>query len=78
MSLYSEVFEIARKYLGSDAEDYLKRRCRISFSMADPENNLEKEHIERLIEGIKMTAMVYLDQDQIRQFSGEISKLKHK
>ena len=73
MSLYDDVFRIAKEYTGIAAEEYLRRRCR-SFDLLDP-LQLQKEHIDRLIQGIDVTPGAYMNEARVQEFKKEILQL---
>jgi len=76
MSLYDDVLEIAKEYTGIGAEEYIRRRCK-NLDLTDPKQ-LQKEHIDRLVQGIDVTAGAYMSEERVQTFKKEILKLKEK
>lgn len=81
-SLYDDILEIARKYMGIAAEEYIRRRIRIvmgASSDSDPEE-IGADRLDRLAAGIDMTAKVYLNAEKAGAFRAEILELaeRHK
>jgi ubiquinone biosynthesis protein UbiJ len=74
MALHDDVMNIAKNYMGLAAEEYISRRCRISFKIEV--QDLEKEHLDRLAEAIATTAEVYVGKEKVKQFRQEILDLK--
>lgn len=74
MSLYDDVLRIAKEYTGIASEEYLRRRCK-SFDLLNPQQ-LQKEHIDRLVQGIDVTAGAYMSEERVKAFKREILKLK--
>jgi phage gp16-like protein len=77
IDLYQDVLVIAKTYVGIAAENYIKRRCSVSFGLDDPKN-MKQDQIERLAESIGMTAEAYISADKARQFKADILNLKDK
>ncbi|MBU1128984.1 MAG: hypothetical protein KKE01_07920 [Candidatus Omnitrophica bacterium] len=75
MDLYQNVLGIAKSYIGLAAGEYIERRCRVSLNLANPED-FKKTDIERLAEGIAMTAGAYMSEEKVKKFKDEILKLK--
>ena len=73
-SLYEEVLDIGREFMGPAAEDYLRRRIRIVMRGAEPETILP-EKIERLAAGIEMTAKGYMSPGRAERFCAAIRAL---
>jgi hypothetical protein len=77
IELYEDVLTIAKSYMGIAAEDYVSKRCRVSFNLEIP-GEIKQEHLDRLAESIGMTAEVYMSGEKVRQFKSEILNLKDK
>lgn len=77
IELYQDILNIAKSYMGIAAEDYIKRRCAVSFNLSEPKE-IKTEHLDRLAEAIGMTAEVYINSEKIKQFQKEILNLKGK
>lgn len=77
MSLYSDVLDIVQKYMGIVAEEYIRRRCKAGFDMENPVD-LKKEHIERLVQGIDVTAGAYISEEDVKMLIEEILRLGDK
>jgi len=75
--LYQDIVAVAKTYMGIAAEDYIRRRCTVSFGLKDP-TEIEKEHLGRLAEAISMTAEVYMSSEKVRAFKESVLKLKEK
>ena len=75
-SLYENILEIARGYMGIAAKEYIDRRCRIVSRDTNPED-IDIEKLERLVAGIDMTAKVYMSEEKAREFSQRILYLKN-
>jgi hypothetical protein len=75
IDLYQDVLAVAKTYVGIAAEDYIKRRCSVSFGLSNP-HELTKEHIDRLAESVGMTAEAYMSAEKARRFKDEILKIK--
>jgi hypothetical protein len=77
IELYQDLIAIAKIYMGIAAEEYVKRRCVVSFGLNDP-TAIKKEHLDRLAEAIGITAEVYIGLAKVKQFREEVLKLKDK
>ncbi|MBO6937099.1 MAG: hypothetical protein JJ863_19155 [Deltaproteobacteria bacterium] len=73
-TLYEEVLETAREFMGPAAEDYIRRRIRIVMRGAEPES-MVPEKLERLVAGIEMTAKGYMSAGRAERFCAAIRKL---
>jgi len=76
MSLYDDILVIAKEYTGIGAEQYIRRRCK-ALDLSDPKQ-LQKEHIDRLAQGIDVTAGAYMSEERVKAFKKEILQLKEK
>ena len=74
-SLYDNILEVARSYMGIAAKEYIDRRCRIVARDSSPAD-IGPEKLDRLVAGIDMTARVYMSEDKAREFSRRIRELK--
>jgi hypothetical protein len=72
--LYDDVLKITQSYMGIAAQDYVQRRCKVSLGLSDP-IQLKHEHLQRLADGIRMTAEEYMSPARVKQFHDEIIKL---
>jgi len=77
MTLYNDILDIARTYMGIAAEEYIERRCRVSLEITKP-SDVKKDEIERLAAGIEMSAGAYMSDEKVKNFKDEILKLKDK
>lgn len=77
IELYQDIVNITKSYMGIAAEEYIKRRCTVSFNIPDPKE-IKTEHLDRLAEAIGMTAEVYMNSEKVKQFKKEILQLKEK
>jgi hypothetical protein len=73
-TLYDRVLEVARRYMGPAAEDYIRRRIRIVLLGQDPET-IAFENLPRLVSGIEMTAKVYMGEERAARFCVDIARL---
>lgn len=76
-TLYNRILEIARRYMGPAAEDYIRRRIRIVQLGQRPET-ITPDKLPRLAAGIEMTARVYMAEERAARFRDEILKLQSK
>jgi hypothetical protein len=76
-SLYDNILEIARSYMGIAAKEYIDRRCRIVSRETKPED-ISIEKLDRLVAGIDMTAKVYMSEQKAREFGQRILDLKQR
>jgi hypothetical protein len=76
-TLYEDLLEIARTYMGIAAKEYVDRRCRIVARDSPPEE-ISPEKLDRLVAGIEMTARVYMSNEKAAAFKREVDALKHK
>lgn len=74
-SLYEDILEIARDYMGIAAQEYIDRRCRIVMRGSDA-SEITIDKLDRLIAGIEMTAKVYMSPERADSFSRQIESLK--
>lgn len=74
MTLYEQVLEVARVYMGPAAEDYIQRRIRIVQQGEDP-RTVTVDKLERLAVGVEMTAKRYMSQSRAEKFRDEIRRL---
>jgi hypothetical protein len=74
-TLYEDILEIARTYMGIAAQDYIDRRCRIVARDTKPED-VTVERLDRLLVGIDMTAKVYMSEARVAAFKQEIADLR--
>jgi len=75
--LYNDILAIANNYMGIVGEEYIRRRCNVSFGLKNPAD-IKKQDIERLAESVAMTAEVYLSSEKVKEFKEEILRLKNK
>jgi len=75
MSLYDDVLEIAREYMGIAAKDYIDRRCRIVLRGEAPET-ITTAHLDRLVVGVGMTAKGYIGERKTEDFKSQLEALK--
>lgn len=76
-TLYTRILEVARRYMGPAAEDYIRRRIRIVLLGKNPET-ITLDNLPRLASGIDMTAKVYMSEDRAARFCDDILKLQLK
>lgn len=74
-SLYTEILEISKRYMGIAAKEYIDRRCRIVARDIPPEN-FTIDKLDRLLAGIDMTAKVYMGTEKAADFRREIEALR--
>jgi hypothetical protein len=73
-NLYEGVLAVARIYMGAAADEYIRRRCKVSLGLDDP-TMLSADQLDRLAKGIAMTAENYMSNEKTRQFQDAILKL---
>ena len=76
-TLYEDLLEIARTYMGIAAKEYVDRRCRIVARDCAPEE-ISTEKLDRLVAGIEMTARVYMSNEKAAAFRCEVDGLRQK
>jgi hypothetical protein len=76
-TLYDDILEIARDYMGVAAEDYIQRRIRIVQRGEAPET-ITSDRLDRLAAGIDMTAKVYMSEAKAEAFREAILALKRR
>lgn len=77
LTLYDDLLEIARTYMGIAAKEYIDRRCRIVARDTPPEQ-LTVDKLDRLVAGIKMTSQVYMSDEKAEAFQSEVAALKNR
>lgn len=74
MSLYDDVIEVAKNYMGPAAEKFIAKRYKVIIG-GDNVRDLKKEDIPRLAAAIGMTAAAYISDEKAKQFEQEVMKL---
>jgi hypothetical protein len=74
VSLYEQILEIARDYMGAAAEDYIQRRIRIVQRGEDP-RTVTADRVSRLVAGVRMTAKVYMSARRADAFCEALARL---
>jgi hypothetical protein len=74
VTLYEQILEIARDYMGAAAEDYIRRRIRIVQHGEAPES-VTPDRVGRLVAGVQMTANGYKSQRRADAFCAALAKL---
>jgi len=76
MSLYDEVLNIAKEYMGPAAENFMSRRIR-SIRVNEP-GDLKKEDLYNLATAVQATGKIYLSETQVIKFKQDILALQDK
>ena len=74
MSLYEDVVEVAKRYLGPAAERFVSRQ--ISGHLKMEESQLSAQDLEELAKWCYISGKLIMDDDEAREVSNKVQALK--
>ena len=74
VSLYDDVVELAKPYLGPAAERFVSRQ--ITGHLSIEESQLTRQHLEELAKWCYVSGKLIIPDDRARELSGKVKSLK--
>ena len=72
MSLYQEIIELSKPYLGIATEKFLERQCTHINCVAD---QLSKDRIEEFAKWVEISGALVMGKDKAAELKGKVLKL---
>jgi hypothetical protein len=72
MTVYQEVTNLSKPYLGPAAEQFISKQCQ-SFLKIDPQS-LAKQHLKDLAKWVEVGATRFMDENKAKELAGKIAK----